>query len=407
MADFHQGGAVATLHRLETGNLDSLERELAGYARQNPIALVLPCLFAEFTRPAIRHIIEELRHVEYLDEVVVSLGQTTARDLPVARCAFANLPQKISFIWNDGPALQALYGLLGEHGLNADQDGKGRSCWIAYGYLLAKRRTAVIASHDCDITTYSRELLARLCYPIVHPGLGFEFAKGYYARVTRTLHGRVTRLFVTPLLRSLQNIIGRLPLLAYLDSFRYALSGEFAMRSELARVNRIPGNWGLEIGVLAEVYRNCGTSRICQTELCSTYDHKHQALDPDDPGKGLLRMSVDIARTLLRALATEGVVFTSDLCRTLALQYERSAEDSIRQYQADAAINGLTFDRHQEAQTVGAFAGGLAIACERHLEDPRAGAPFPDWNRVMSAIPNFLDLLASAVDADSVATAAA
>jgi len=407
MADFHQGGAVATLHRLETGNLESLERELAGYARERPIALVLPCLFAEFTRPAIRHIIEELAHVEYLEQVVVSLGQTTSGDLPVARRAFARLPQTVSFIWNDGPAIQALYGLLGEHGLNADQDGKGRSCWIAYGYLLSKRRCQVIASHDCDITTYSRELLARLCYPIVHPSLGFEFAKGYYPRVTRTLHGRVTRLFVTPLLRSLQNIVGRLPLLAYLDGFRYALSGEFAMRRELALVNRFPGNWGLEIGVLAEVYRNCGPGRICQTELCSTYDHKHQALDPGDPEKGLLRMSVDIARTLLRALATEGVVFTADLCRTLALQYQRAADDSIRQYQADAAINGLSFDRHQEGLTVSAFADGLAIACQRHLEDPRAGAPFPDWNRVISAIPDFFDLLGDAVDTDSAVTAAA
>jgi glucosyl-3-phosphoglycerate synthase len=29
------------------------------------------------------------------------------------------------------------------------------------------------------------------------------------------------------------------------------------MRADLARINRIPGDWGLEVGVLAEVYRNC------------------------------------------------------------------------------------------------------------------------------------------------------
>ena len=66
---------------------------------------------------------------------------------------------------------------------------------------------------------------------------------------------RVTRLLVAPLLESLRQILGPLPLLSYLACFRYALAGEFAMRADLARVNRVPSNWGLEIGVLAEVYR--------------------------------------------------------------------------------------------------------------------------------------------------------
>jgi glucosyl-3-phosphoglycerate synthase len=407
VADFHQGGAIATLHRLETANLEELEREVTRHARQRPIALVLPCLFAEFTRPAIRQIIEELAVVPYLEEIVVSLGQTTADDLPVARRAFERLPQRVSFIWNDGPAMRSLYTRLGEHGFDVSQDGKGRSCWISYGYVLASRRSEVIASHDCDITTYSRELLARLCYPVVDPAFGFEFAKGYYARVTGTMNGRVTRLFVTPLLRSLETVLGRVPVLCYLDSFRYALAGEFAMRRDVARRVSMPGNWGLEVGVLAEVFRHCGASRVCQTELCATYDHKHQVLDAADPAKGLLKMSIDIASTILRSLAADGIVFTADIFRTLALQYVRTAEDTILQYQADAAINGLSFDLHRESETVGAFSGGLAIACRRHLDDPCAGGVYPGWDRVVAAIPEFPRLLASAVDEDSRATAAA
>jgi len=66
--------------------------------------------------------------------------------------------------------------------------------------------------HGClarlDILTYSRELLARLCYPVAHPNLGFDFCKGYSARFTDKLNGRVMRLLVTPLIRSLQSIIG-------------------------------------------------------------------------------------------------------------------------------------------------------------------------------------------------------
>ena len=406
MADFHQAGSVATLHRLDPGNLHALEQEIEGYARRHPIALVLPCLFSEFSRPALRHIIEELRHLRYIDTVVVSLGRTGPGDLAVARRAFARLPQRVSFIWNDGPALQSLYARLRDHGLPVDQDGKGRSCWIAYGYLLADGRCDVIASHDCDITTYSRELVARLCYPVVNPHLGFDFAKGYYARVGQGLNGRVTRLFVTPLIRALQRVAGEVPFLTFLEGFRYVLSGEFAMRCDLARVNRLPSTWGLEIGVLAEVFRSRGARRVCQTELCANYDHKHQSLS-EDPETGLMRMCIDVAGSLLRAVAAEGVVMSESLFRTLSLAYARRAEDAVDCYQADAAINSLTFDRHAEEQMASLFGRGLAVACERHVADPMTAALIPSWDRVASAIPDFLDQLRDAVHGDSLAVAAA
>lgn len=104
--------------------------------------------------------------------------------------------------------------------------------------------------------SYQRDYLARLCYPVANPHLGYEFSKGYYSRVTDCLHGHVTKLFMTPLIRSLGELVGPQPLLTFLDSFRYPLGGEFAMVRELAWINRIPGGWGLEIGVMAEVFRN-------------------------------------------------------------------------------------------------------------------------------------------------------
>ena len=48
------------------------------------------------------------------------------------------------------------------------------------------------------------------------------------------------------------------------------------MRADLARVNHIPSDWGLEVGVLDEVFRNCARSRICQVDIADNYDHKHQ-----------------------------------------------------------------------------------------------------------------------------------
>ena len=55
-----------------------------------------------------------------------------------------------------------------------------------------------------------------------------------YARVTDKLHGRVTRLFLAPLIRALKIVIGPHRYLDFMDSFRYALAGEFAMSVDLA-----------------------------------------------------------------------------------------------------------------------------------------------------------------------------
>lgn len=407
MADFHQTGTVSTLHRLNTSNLETLEQELEVFARRRPIALVLPCLFSEFSQPAIRHIIAELRHVRYVDTVVLSLGKAGLRDLEFAREAFSVLPQRVNIIWNDGPAIQEVYRLLTEHGLGPQQDGKGRSCWIAHGYVLADGRCDVIAAHDCDIRTYSRELLARLCYPVVHPGLPFHFAKGYYARVAGSLQGRVTRLLVTPLLRALHSVTGPCPFLAYLDSFRYPLSGEFAMRADLARVNRLPTTWGLEVGVLSEIYRHCGPTRVCQTELCANYDHKHQEVSAGDPGKGLLRMSIDIAETLMRSLAAEGLVLSEAFFRTLMVRYQRVAEDTLDSYEADAAINSLAFDRHAEEGLVSVFLRGLGEACARFAGPASPPLAMPSWDRVWAAMPQLPALLRQAVEEENLATVAA
>jgi len=55
---------------------------------------------------------------------------------------------------------------------------------VTYGDLLALDDCEVIALHDTDITTYDRGLLARLCYPVANPNMGYEFCKGYYPRVS-------------------------------------------------------------------------------------------------------------------------------------------------------------------------------------------------------------------------------
>ena len=203
---------------------------------------------------------------------------------------------------------------------------------------------------------------------------------------------------MTPLIRAMENLAPSTPFLRFIDSFRYPLAGEFAMKVNLARVNRIPWDWGLEVGVLAEVFRNCSPARICQVDLADNYEHKHQDLSAEDPAKGLQRMAREIAKSLMRTLAAEGVIFTRDHFRSLQVRYVRMAEDTIDRYCADAMLNGLEFDRHSEELAVATFAQSLHQAAQEFIEQPLGLPPMPSWNRVQAAIPDFFDLLLNAVE---------
>ncbi len=397
MADFHQSGMITTLHRLNPDGRVRLEMDLEGLSERVSIGLVLPALYSEFRAPAMHRIVNELSHVRYLKHVVVALGRATHDEYLHAKSLFDGLPGSVTILWIDSHPVKQLFQLLKQNGISAGEDGKGRSCWLSYGYLLASGDCDVIAVHDCDIKNYDRDLLARLCYPVAHPDLNFEFCKGYYARVTNFMHGRVTRLFMTPVIRAMDSLAPGAGFLRFLDSFRYPLAGEFAMQADLARINRIPGDWGLEVGVLAEIYRNCSPSRTCQVDLADDYDHKHQDLSTTDCSGGLSRMACEVARTLYRTMACEGVVFTPDDFRTLEVRYIRLAQDLIESYYADAVLNGIEFNRHAEELAVSVFATSLRRAAQQFLQDP-VGAPLlPNWNRVLTAIPEFFQLLVEAV----------
>jgi glucosyl-3-phosphoglycerate synthase len=398
MADFYQTGIVTTLHRLKPNNIERLEADLEKFSHTRPIGLVLPALYSEFETLAMQRIVAELKQVRYLQRIVVALGRATEEQFERARDFFKEFYTPVTVLWMEAPGTTNLLKLLEERGLSAGSNGKGRSCWMAYGYLLARRDVDVIALHDCDIVNYDRQLLARLCYPVAHPNLGFEFSKGYYARTTDRMHGRVTRLFLTPLVRALEGMAPGALFLEFLDSFRYPLAGEFAMDINLARVNRIPADWGLEVGVLAEVFRNCAIARTCQVDLTDNYEHKHQPLSAEDASTGLRRMATDIAKSLFRTLAAEGIVFSVEHFRSLSVRYVRMAQDTIARYYADAMLNGLKFDRNAEEAAVNVFAQSLNSAAAEFIDDPLGLPLIPNWNRVLAAIPEFFDLLGETVD---------
>lgn len=401
MADFYQNGIVTTLHNLSDRPIAELEKELLTYAKKRPMGLILPSLFSELQGSALTHIVDELCDVPYLSQIVIGLDRANLSEYQHALGFFSRLPQHHRILWNDGPRLKALDAELEALGLAPKELGKGRNVWYCMGYVLASNKAESVALHDCDILTYDRSLLAKLIYPVANPQFNYEFCKGYYARVADgKINGRVSRLLVTPLLRALKKVLGHSAYLEYMDSFRYPLAGEFSFRKDVLNDIRIPSDWGLEIGVLSEMQRNYSPNRLCQADIAKTYDHKHQDLSANDDQGGLSKMSIDITKSLFRKLATQGETFSMELFRTLKATYYRIALDFVEAYHNDAIINGLDLDIHNEEKAVELFAQNIMKAGESFLVNPMETPFIPCWNRVVSAMPEVLDKLKEAVEAD-------
>ncbi|TWU40559.1 glycosyltransferase family protein [Novipirellula artificiosorum] len=397
MADFYQHDLITTIHDLRTGQLSRLEDTLRASTQQNKIGLVLPVTASDMRAEPFERIVQELSGADYIDTIAVSLGVAPElADYEETCRKIAPLGDRARVIWTDGDKIQALYSELIDAGIPVDTPGKGRSVWTAFGYLLADPQIETFVLHDCDIVDYDRFLLARLCLPMAHPALDFEFCKAYYARVTDRMHGRVVRLLVAPLIRALLQTFTDSKFIRFLANFRYPLAGEFSLTRNLARTNRIPSDWGLEVGTLAEVFRNTSHKRVCQADLCRLYEHKHQTMSLDNKTAGLIKMATDIMTTIYRTLASQGVVLGGATFTTLRSSYMRIAQDCIRQYAADAFVNDLFYDRHSEEAAIEAFAECVTAAGDDFRADPNGAAAIPNWTRVRAALPDFAERLREA-----------
>ncbi|WP_172292673.1 glycosyl transferase [Pseudoruegeria sp. HB172150] len=401
MADFHQNGNIAQFHNLRTRPIEELEYELETFAQTRKITLILPSLYSELENPALTHIVEELSKIRYLHRIIIGLDAADESQYRMARSFFSVLPQNHVVLWNDSPRMKSLGRTLKTLGLAPMEPGKGKNVWTCIGYLIGCADSAVMAIHDCDIVTYDREMLARLVYPVANPNFSLQLSKGFYPRVGNgKLNGRVSRLLVSPLLIALKKVIGDHDYIDYLRSFRYPLSGEFALRTAMLPDLRIPSDWGLEIGVLSEAWRNLGRNAICQVEIADVYDHKHQTVSEDDANAGLNRMSTDICKAIFRKLAAEGTVFTPNVFRSLKATYYRRALDLVEVYAMDAKMNGLSIDRHAEERTIELFAENIMRAGQIFLDTPHETPFIPNWNRVHAADPSLIPDLKAAAAAD-------
>ncbi len=391
---------ISTIHDFGC-NLQAIEAKLIELTAETNTAILIPALYEEIERPALTTIRAHLQQCQFVQTIVVCVYADTKEQYKRVVEFFQPLPQQTFILWENGKRVtEVLEGLRARDLDLMGYRGKGRAVWLGLG--IATLEAEAIALHDADIVTYDKTYPLKLLYPLVEKEFGIAFNKAYYARIgkePRKLNGRAVRLFVTPLLSALTDIFGYQNYLRYLNSFRYPLSGEFALTKDLALNTRIPANWGLEIGLLAEVYRNVAEKRISQIDL-GIFDHKHQKIGKST-SEGLQKMCRDILRSILRTLTeTEQVVITRDHIHALKIKYRREAQDFTRQYFLDARFNGLNYDRHQEEVTTEVFQKVISESGEYFFADP-SGALIPDWTRALAVMHDLREILKQAAIDDA------
>lgn len=391
MPDFYQHARLPTLHHLADSDLVAREAELAEWCKDRPIALLLPALYSEFQQTALPRMLREIAGVPYVQEVVISVNYATADDIDKGRALCATLlgDKPFTLLWNDGPALQAVHRQLESMGCPDYCHGKGANIWTGTAYLRARGEHQIVASHDTDILSYERGLLWRLCYPVAHPGMGYRFAKGFYGRVGERLYGRMTRLMIFPLIQAFIDIAGRSPLLGYLESFRYPLSGEFC--ADLGTLSHLsmPSGWGLELCLLCEAYRHLPPEQICQVDLGSNFEHRHRSVSNAPTAaavaEGLIDSAIEVSRMLASQVLREvKPTQASKLLKQVREHYAEVAGQWVPRFEHDALFNGLRYDAEDEQRAVKVFAqalkqaflrkaDGYAPAC---IERPASGPVF-------------------------------
>jgi glucosyl-3-phosphoglycerate synthase len=385
--DFEQK-KIAKIHDFRM-DFDYMSDRLRSLNAEYPSGLIIPIIESDLENQVLARIVDELNKCDYLKKVFIALSAETLKGYEKATRLSRNFKIPCDVVWCNKPEVVAVLEELKKKGIDITKlSGKGKDLWLTIG--IASLELYAFVVHDADIANYSKTMPTKMLYAVVEPKLDFFFAKGYYARVNienRKMHGRITRLFINPLLETLQEKLHS-KFITYLQSFSYALSGEFAIYRDLASHLRIPSDWGLEVGLLAELFRNASYRRQCEVDL-GFYEHRHKKMNANE----LLKTAEESLITLLRTLTeTDGVEVTESFLQSLQVMYRRTAQDNIRQYHADATCNNLDFDRHQEESYVDLLSEIVVTAGKKYLVNP-ARTQLPDWLRTIDAMPNIRERL--------------
>lgn len=391
MSDFAQNETICTLQSLNEKYLQEIDEQiLPEVASSTPITLVLPCHGGELKSPALHRVCTELSKAAWLHEVLVPMNGLTAPEFLEAQTFFSKtLRLKHRLIHVDTPHHLEALSYASNTPVGLIQAGKGLNVWAALGVHYAERTGGILAFQDADVISFKRTILARMCLACAKPEWGFDFVKMYYSRATDRLYGRVSRLFLSPLLHALIEVCGHIPLLDFLRGFRYPLSGECAMSASLAGALEFEAGWGLEIGMLAEVFRKVDAVRIAQLDGGSGYDHKHQPAEA-----GLKKMSIEIAATLLRQLRGEGCRLDAKFANSLSRAVQTEFAEAVRRSQILAQINGFAFDLAPETALSELFRSSVQpLFCDLQKPATSPARTLPSWHTVERLRPEALQRL--------------
>ena len=147
MSDFHQNGLVTVLHRLGAPNLEQLEKRTRAACGDEPGSRWFSrrCIPGAREPRAQTHRQKSSRDIRYVNEIVISLDRASALEFRLAKQFFSVLPQRVRIVWNDGAAFRTSSNCWPMLNSTPDYRAKGVVCWMAFGYVLARGESNVIA----------------------------------------------------------------------------------------------------------------------------------------------------------------------------------------------------------------------------------------------------------------------
>lgn len=237
-------------------------------ARRERVTLLVPARNEAATiAPIVRDLVA-LRGEGLVDQVLVAEHDSTDHTAEVAARLGAEVIHTAGVFPELGPVA-----------------GKGDNLWRA----LTAARGEIVCFVDADTTDFGPHFVRRLVAPFRERGV--EYVKGFYRRpwrdgddVRATGGGRVTTLLARPLLRRFY------PELAWLSQ---PLAGEMAARRSLFESVPFATGYGLEIGLLIDIYRRVGAAAIRQVDL-HTRQNRHRPLDELGPMADAIVESVTV-----------------------------------------------------------------------------------------------------------------
>lgn len=236
------------------------------------------CVPVRDEAPTIGPIVDTLvamRDDRLLDQVVVVDAASADGSGALAAARGADVFDQSSLLAEYGPVL-----------------GKGDAIWRSLSVL----DSDVLCFFDGDLATFSREYVVALAGELLSDER-LSFVKAAFSRPFRDERGqttgeggRVTEAMARPLLELFYPA---------LCDYRQPLSGQFAITRELLASLPISTGYGVDVGLLIDVFRRVGLDGMSQVDIGSLYN-AHQTLQELEP------MAYQVGLALMQRLEAEG-----------------------------------------------------------------------------------------------------